>query len=156
MDAAGNIFGVSLTTAFELSRNGSAGWNSTVIYTFEDGAYPNGTLLLDKTGNLYGTTYHGGAFNFGTVYKLSYSKKKGWTEKILYSFKGSPEDGMAPMGIVFDAAGNIFGNTGVGGKYESGRMERIRYCVRGDSVGCSSACGLALPRPSPVWVIQFT
>jgi uncharacterized repeat protein (TIGR03803 family) len=122
MDAAGNIFGVSLTTAFELSRNGSAGWNSTVIYTFEDGAYPNGTLLLDKTGNLYGTTYHGGAFNFGTVYKLSYSKKKGWTEKILYSFKGSPEDGMAPMGIVFDAAGNIFGNTGVGGKYESGTI----------------------------------
>ncbi|HKN71375.1 MAG TPA: choice-of-anchor tandem repeat GloVer-containing protein [Terriglobales bacterium] len=60
--------------------------------------------------------------NCGTVYKLSYSKKKGWTEKILYSFKGPPEDGRAPWGIVFDAAGNIYGNTGFGGKYKAGTI----------------------------------
>ena len=56
------------------------------------------------------------------VYELTNSKKKGWVNKILYSFKGSPQDGRAPWGIVFDAAGDIYGNTGFGGEFEDGTM----------------------------------
>lgn len=122
MDASGNIFGVGQSGVFELSPDGHGGWHSTVIYTFEDGVGPDGTLVLDKAGKLYGTTGNGGAYNYGTVYRLGYSKKKGWTGKILYSFKGSPEDGRVPWGIVFDAGGNIYGNTGFGGKYEAGTI----------------------------------
>ena len=125
MDAAGNIFGTTESTVFELSPNGSGGWNPTVIHTFtgptKDGSFPQGTLVFDKAGNLYGTTENGGAFGeqfggYGTVYKLS-PEKKGSKVKILHSFKGDPKDGVAPVaGIVFDASGNLYGTTYEGGK----------------------------------------
>jgi uncharacterized repeat protein (TIGR03803 family) len=78
--------------------------------------------MLDQAGNLYGATFFGGAHDYGTVFKLSpitKGKKKGtWTEKILYSFKGGEKDGYGPFaGIVFDAAGNIYGTTVYGGRY---------------------------------------
>jgi uncharacterized repeat protein (TIGR03803 family) len=127
MDVAGNIFGVSFSTVFELSPNGKGGWNPAVIHTFtgrEDGSYPEGTLVLDKAGSLYGTTARGGAErdnakNCGTVYKLSPGKNRKWTKKILYSFNCGQKDGRHPYaGIVFDAAGNIYGTTFNGGKYD--------------------------------------
>jgi uncharacterized repeat protein (TIGR03803 family) len=119
MDTKGSLYGVSATTAFELSPNGNGGWNPTVIHTFaggpKDGLNAGGNLVFDQAGNLYGTTYGGGAKNYGTVYKLSHGKK-GWTEKVLYSFKGGKKDGSYPLaGIVFDAHGNIYGTTSAGG-----------------------------------------
>ena len=67
MDAAGNIYGTTYSTVFELSPNGSGGWNSTVSHTFaggpKDGFYAEGDLVLDQTGDLYGTTYGGGVKN---------------------------------------------------------------------------------------------
>ncbi len=86
-----------------------------------------GAPVLDQAGNLYGTTENGGAygekdFGYGTVWKLS-PGKKGWTEKVLYSFKGGPNDGLAPVaGIVFDAAGNIYGTTYLGGTANNGTV----------------------------------
>ena len=75
MDAAGNIYGTTASTVFELSPNGTGGWNPAVIHTFAgaptDGYIPEGTPVLDQDGNLYGTTYEGGATNYGTVYMLS-------------------------------------------------------------------------------------
>lgn len=119
MDAAGNIFGATSSTVFELSPNGSGGWNPTVIHTFagypNDGIVADGAPVLDQFGNLYGTTYLGGVYNQGTVYELSPGQNGEWTEKILYSFKGL-KDGANPLaGIVFDAAGNIYGTTALGG-----------------------------------------
>jgi len=127
MDAAGDIFGTTLSTAFELLPNGKGGWNPTVIHTFRgrgtilvDGSRPDGTPVLDQAGNLYGTTYYGGANGYGTVYRLS-PGRTGWTEKILYSFGGGPKgDGSYPFaGIVFDATGNIYGTTVDGGQFGS-------------------------------------
>jgi uncharacterized repeat protein (TIGR03803 family) len=117
MDAAGNIFGASFSTVFELSPNGNGGWTSIVLHTFtgapEDGSSAYGTPALDQAGNLYGTTYAGGAKNRGTVYKLNAGE---WTEEILYSFKGGLKDGGNPFaGIVFDKAGNIYGTALSGG-----------------------------------------
>jgi uncharacterized repeat protein (TIGR03803 family) len=78
--------------------------------------------VLDSAGNLYGTTEFGGAKNLGTVYKLS-PGKKGWKEKILYSFKSGEKDGKVPAaGIVFDATGNIYGTTSGGGDYGLGTV----------------------------------
>ena len=122
MDAAGNIFGVGLHAVFELSPNGSGGWNPTVIHTFtgtphHDGTFAEGTPVLDQAGNLYGTTWEGGANNCGTVYKLSPGNGK-WTEEILYSFILNGKNGNFPWGgVVLDAAGNVYGTTLYGGKY---------------------------------------
>jgi len=140
MDAAGNIYGEAYGgtyldgTVFELSPDGSGGWNPTVIHNFagypKDGTSPTGTLVFDKAGNLYGTTYNGGAKKFGTVYKLSPvttgTKKGTWTEKVLYSFKGGTKDGASPgAGIVLDSAGNIYGTTTSYGKYGDGTLYEL-------------------------------
>ena len=124
MDAAGNIFGVSLSTVFELSPNGSGGWNATVIQTFcsrlKDGCFAVGTPALDQAGNLYGMTADGGAKNYGTAYKLTPGENGKWTEKILHSFR-SGKDGSHPWaGVVLDAAGNIYGTTLYGDEDDGG------------------------------------
>jgi len=115
IDAAGNIYGIGRSTAFELSRNGSGGWTPTVLHKFGSyiqGYLPEGGLVFDKAGNLYGTASAGGAYDFGTVYKLTPRKKKGrWTLTVLYSFTGGADGGYPVWGLVFDPAGNIFGVT---------------------------------------------
>lgn len=127
MDAAGNIFGATFRYVFELSPNGGGVWNPDVIYNFtgppKDGSNPDDTLVLDQAGSLYGTTTAGGASNNGTVFKMSHGKN-GWTERILYSFKGvRKNDGSGPFaGIVFDAKGNIYGATQSGGKHGDGTV----------------------------------
>jgi len=129
MDGAGNIFGVTTSTVFELSPNGKGGWNPTVIHTFtgrpRDGAKAQGTPVLDQAGNLYGTTRLGGAKNQGTVYSLN-PGGKGWQENVLYSFQGGKKDGNQPYaGIVFDAAGNIYGTTYGGGNSGDGTVFKL-------------------------------
>jgi uncharacterized repeat protein (TIGR03803 family) len=118
MDTAGNIFSVNTTQVFELSPNGAGGWTPTVIHTFTgapgDGSDAQGAPVFDQAGNLYGTTFYGGAKNKGTVYKLTPAEDGEWTEEILYSFKGG-SDGSLPRPIVIDAAGNIYGTTEGGG-----------------------------------------
>jgi uncharacterized repeat protein (TIGR03803 family) len=160
MDAAGNIFGVGYSTAFELSPNGNGGWNPTVIHTFpsgpKDGSLPEGTLVLDQAGNLYGTTALGGTDNAGVVYKLSPGEKGKWKETILHSFKWG--DGANPFGaVVFDAAGNMYGTTSEGGNYgnqgaafklvapvgKGSYREKVLWDFNG-SDGSSPSCSLIL------------
>jgi uncharacterized repeat protein (TIGR03803 family) len=128
MDASGNIFAV-LSAAYdspaivELSPNGKGNWNPTVLQTFAKNIFPEGGPVLDKAGNLYGTTQAGGASNLGAVYELSPGENGAWTGKVLYSFKGGKTDGLGPYaGITFDAAGNIYGTTIFGGESNKGTV----------------------------------
>jgi hypothetical protein len=81
MDPSGNLFGVTTRggdhhgVAFELSPSGGT-WTESVIHTFcetncADGDYPNGEMILDSSGNLFGITPRGGAYgDWGTVFEL--------------------------------------------------------------------------------------
>jgi uncharacterized repeat protein (TIGR03803 family) len=132
LDAAGNLYGVTTGggsnscpggcgTVFGVDPTG----NETVLYRFAggtDGSYPYGGLILDSTGNLYGTTLHGGGqgcegVGCGTIFQLDTSGN----ETVLYSFAGQPADGEYPQAaLVMDAAGNLYGTTVDGGSQDGG------------------------------------
>jgi len=122
MDVNGNIFGTSYRTLFELIPNGKGGWNPKAIFTFTNtakyGSNPNGTVVLDSAGNIYGTTYSGGANGKGTVYKLTKGTSGRWTPHVLYAFGNYGANPLA--GVVFDSAGNIYGTTTQGGRFGAG------------------------------------
>lgn len=89
-------------------------WNQTLLHSFTgvpDGANPAyGNVVFDSAGNVYGTASNGGAFGCGTVWKLARSGA-GWTDSVLYSFRNG-NDGCDPQsGVIFDAAGNLYGTT---------------------------------------------
>jgi uncharacterized repeat protein (TIGR03803 family) len=96
-----------------------------VLYNFTglgDGSQPYSGLIFDAAGNLYGTTYRGGASAAGTVYQLAPPAQQGgmWTETVLYSF-ASGSDGEGPQSdLIFDAAGNLYGTTDNGGSPGNG------------------------------------
>ncbi|MGA9355104.1 MAG: choice-of-anchor tandem repeat GloVer-containing protein, partial [Terriglobales bacterium] len=87
-----------------------------------DGAYPYAGLIFDTSGNLYGTTFFGGAQEAGTVFELAPKAKGGWTEKVLYSFGGGTDGANPYASVVFDAADNLYGTTYQGGDYTSGTV----------------------------------
>jgi uncharacterized repeat protein (TIGR03803 family) len=110
------LFAVALAFAASAWAAGT----ETLIYNFNnysgDGYYPYSSLVADKAGNLYGTTYEGGASNVGSVFELKLSGGV-WTETLLYSFAGGATDGGYPAysPLVFDSAGHLYGTTEYGG-----------------------------------------
>jgi uncharacterized repeat protein (TIGR03803 family) len=124
---AGGSFGYG--TVFELSPNGSGGWNETVLYSFcsqpscGDGANPTYSYVtFDGLGNLYGSTWGGGANGLGVVYELSRIGAS-WTENVLYNFNGGAGDGSDPgAGVIMDQAGNFYGTTYYGGSGNNGTV----------------------------------
>ncbi|HVI08237.1 MAG TPA: choice-of-anchor tandem repeat GloVer-containing protein [Candidatus Binatia bacterium] len=102
------ISGVS-STAAQVEKN---------IYRFAgtpDGEAPNGELVADRAGNLYGTTILGGAHGFGTVFELKRNANGSYTETVLYSFASNPDGANPAGGVVLDEAGNLYGTTYYGG-----------------------------------------
>lgn len=135
-DADGNLYGTTMFggafgagLVFELSSGANGGWTEEVLHQFGgtpgDGDDPAGVLIFDTAGNLYGTTIYGGPISSdcrlpcGTVFGLRPdSKTGGWTERVLNSFNGV--DGAGPdAGLIFDSAGNLYGDT-VGGGVDGG------------------------------------
>lgn len=123
IDKDGNLYGTctvggvtGLGTVYKMFfQNGH--WHFQTLYAFKDqpdGALPYGGLVLDKAGNLYGTTYYAGANDLGTVFKLSHIKGQ-WIETVLHSFKGGTAGDSPISSLVADAEGNLYGTTSDGG-----------------------------------------
>jgi uncharacterized repeat protein (TIGR03803 family) len=96
-----------------------AGAKERVLHSFNlhDGANPSDGLIFDASGNLYGTTGGGGAFGYGTVFRLTPGASGGWTEKVLYSFTGGDDGAIPHSDLIFDGAGNLYGTTTFGGAF---------------------------------------
>ncbi len=123
-DAAGNLFGTTSEggdtncfapygcgTAFKLDSNGR---KETVLHKFTDdpdGEFPESLLVEDRSGNVYGTTYVGGAHGLGTVFRISKTGK----ENVLYSFTGASDGCLPYPGVILDSAGNLYGVASEGG-----------------------------------------
>lgn len=158
-DSVGNLYGGTFSgggkgtcsrggpncgTLFRLSppKHHGGPWIESVLHRFAgigtgkrygDGAEPNGGLVLDGSGTIYGTTRIGGADvcgsdGCGTVFALvpPTTKGKAWEEKILHRFDLTTNDGYFPIsgGLTFDAKGSLYGTT-----------------VSGGSGNCSGGCG---------------
>ena len=139
MDAQGNLYGTTgggggsgclgqlgCGTVYKIDTSGQ----ETVLYSFAggtDGSAPNGDLLLDKSGNLYGTTAGGGGSGCqgngcGTVFKVD----KNGVETVLYRFKGGNDAANPGAGLVTDGAGNLYGTTVRGGAKDFGTVFGLR------------------------------
>ena len=123
-DQFGNLYGATDNggsggggTVFELTPSGG-GWTYNLLYSFTGGAQcgPRAALVMDGAGNLYGTTYCGGANNLGSVFKLTPSSPS-WTYTSLHDFTDG-SDGAKPISnVIFDTAGNLYGTASVGGNH---------------------------------------
>jgi len=132
-DSAGNLYGTTLSggqgsngVVYELSP-AQGSWNINVLYRFmggSDGQYPEDGVVMDRSGNLYGSTFLGGADSVGTVYELTQGASA-WTETVLHSFAGG-NDGEYPTVPVVDPSGNVFGATTEEGANRDGTVFELQ------------------------------
>ncbi|HEY3778600.1 MAG TPA: choice-of-anchor tandem repeat GloVer-containing protein [Rhizomicrobium sp.] len=161
-DAAGNLYGTTeyggtsgFGTVFRFAPDGT----ETVLYSFaggEDGAYPAAALIMDGSGNFYGTTVGGGnggceGEGCGTVFKLA----PDGTETVLHAFAGGSDGSGPAAGLIMDISGDLYGTTAAGGgtgcySYGCGTVfklapdgaETVLYAFQGGSDGGNPSAGL--------------
>jgi len=140
-DHAGNLYGTTdiggdincaCGTIYQLSPS-SGGWTHAVLYAFTNtngDRYPQASLFIDASGNLYGTT-PGGADTppYGNIFKLAASNGN-WTYNSLYEFTDGADGGHSYSTVLMDANGNLYGTASDGGS---------SHCVSGDDSG---TCGV--------------
>jgi uncharacterized repeat protein (TIGR03803 family) len=173
-DAAGNLYGTTFFggtgtgcdiyfggcgEVFKLDTTGT----ETVLHSFggaPDGSNPTARVVLDESGNLYGTTAFGGEYGDGTVFKVDATTG---AETILHSFSGGADGANPNAGLVEDAAGNFYGTTQYGGQACDGRgcgtvfelsttgQETILYRFRDVPDGASPLGGVALDSSGRVY-----
>jgi uncharacterized repeat protein (TIGR03803 family) len=135
-------------TVFQLARTRGPSkvpegiWNKTVVHYFagqSDGGSPQGDLILDQSGNIYGIAMGGGwpasdcgdhlPYSCGTVYALTPSGA-GWLVNVLHYFRmaipsGGTDGGVPAGGVIFDTSGNLYGVTEEGGRLGFGTVYRL-------------------------------
>lgn len=127
LDGSGNLYGTTSsggTSNYGVVYRVTKGGVETVLHNFAggtDGASPEGSLLWDKAGYLYGTTMDGGASGEGTVFKVTAAGK----EAVLYSFTGTAAGAFPEAGLIMDAAGNLYGTTTAGGLSGNGTVFKL-------------------------------
>ncbi len=189
-DALGNLYGTTLSggqrvtaasgTVFRLSPNADGTWSETVLHSFNDaldggtdGGEPQGGLVFDQAGNLYGTTAGGGTgtgcptSNGGTgcgiVFELTPGADGSWQETILHDFTNDHQDGWNPLSnLRIDRAGNLYGTTFFGGSAGGGTVfelsraggswqEEVLYSFSCGRDGCSPYSGLAFDKTGDLY-----
>lgn len=150
-DPKGNFYGTTESggpfnsgVVYKMDTKG----NETVLYSFTggaDGAYPQGGVILDTAGNLYGTTFSGGPSGAGVVFKLDPTGH----ETVLHGFSGGADGANPTSGVILDSFGNLYGTTYYGGtvwgtvfKLDPNGHETVLWSFTGGNDGAEPAGGL--------------
>jgi uncharacterized repeat protein (TIGR03803 family) len=136
----GNLYGVTETggggdckgnscgTVYRLTRSGG-NWVETLPHAFRDGGdgeWPFAGVAIDSEGNIYGTTFKGGSFGLGTVFKLSPQGSGGYKKTSLHSFAGAADGCTIYSGVVLDSAGNLYGTAVACGADAQGTVYQLK------------------------------
>ncbi len=133
-DRSGNLYGATVAggsggggTAYELTPSGGA-WSFNVLYSLPGPGYSEGTndpsLTRDASGNFYGTKISGGAYGYGSVFKLSPSSS-GWIYTSLYDFTCGSDGGLPISNVLLDSDGNLYGTAPWGGDASCGNGDGV-------------------------------
>jgi uncharacterized repeat protein (TIGR03803 family) len=131
VDQLGNLYGTTVSggaggcgcgIVFKLERHSNGKWEERVLHNFKnnghDGSTPTTALIFDSAGNLYGTTYEGGAYGAGTAFELMQNFNGSWIETVIETFIG-PSRGSEPNALVLGNDGYLYGSA-LGGAYNAG------------------------------------
>lgn len=143
-DGAGNLYGTTATggangdgTVFALLHpvEGQTQWRQQVLLSFDgrNGLLPQGGLIADAAGNLYGTTEGGGRYGGGTVFELVHPQagQTQWKHQLLVSIRG-PSNLGSVAGLIADHTGNLYGTTYGGGALDDGSVFEVSPPATGD------------------------
>jgi len=156
MDSAGNLYGTTegggdptcvqgsgyCGVVFEVFPGAGGTWTEKTLleFTTANGREPIAGLTFDDAGNLYGSTFFGGADGWGTVFELSPNGDGTWTQTVLHNFNLDGNGGKPNSDLVFDAAGNLYGTTANGGL--------LQDCL--DKFGCGTVFEMS-PQAGAGW-----
>jgi uncharacterized repeat protein (TIGR03803 family) len=117
---------VTLPLVAAMFVNPARASTTKVVYSFGggDGEYFDTELVMDNSGNLYGTSVEGGNFQAGNVFQLT-PTRNGWTLTVLYSFTGGLDGAQPYKGVTLDSHGDLYGTA-----------------VTGGTGGCEGGCGV--------------
>jgi uncharacterized repeat protein (TIGR03803 family) len=149
----------TLSLIILLAGASAAADHGKILYAFNgnDGADPNGGLISDANGNLYGTTYAGGTSGAGVIFEVVSPADGGWKLRVLHNFSDNAPDGGTPTaGLILDRHGNFYGTTFKGGAAGLGTVfelscssighwtEHVLYSFQGNSGGANPYAGLVM------------
>lgn len=136
-DSEGNLYGTTVFVgngggaAFQLTPSENGSWTYRLVYGFQHNSNcgygapgPRASLMMDPSGNLWGTTWEEGSGCDGTAFKLTPSNGS-WTETVLHSFTDSPDGGYPASNLVLDSNGSVYGTTYDGGTRGRGTVFEI-------------------------------
>ena len=162
-DQAGNLYGTTFAggsadfgVVFQLVPSGP-GWTNNVLHSFQntsDGAYPDGGVLLDSSGNVYGSTTTNGSGGGGTVYQLTQAGAS-WNFDIVYNLLSHTPDSGPYSQLTMDGSGNLYGTTHYAGLHDQGTVFKLTLGNGGwtytslhdfdcSTDGCDPAGGVAI------------
>jgi len=136
LDGVGSLYGTTTVggatgngTVFRLTPQSNGRWKETLLHSFAgfaNGQEPGAGVVIDKSGNLYGTTISGGTASCGcgVIYKLAPGPRDKWTYTVLYRFTGF-EGAQPDANLILDGKGNLYGTTATGGSGGAGVVFEI-------------------------------
>jgi len=161
LDSKCNLYGVTFDggtgqcgdygcgTVFELKHRANGAWAEEILHSFtgsNDGASPDGGLMFDNAGNLFGTVHGDVGVDLGGVFELS-PGPSGWSSTVIYSDSAGP-------GLVWDKLGNLYGEIGPGDYFHIGAIGKLSLDSHGwtytDLANFNPTVGYAPPAP-PIW-----